>query len=98
MDFVRGTLPLTSEPDSMTGPLSILVAGLASALASGLCLPLGSIVLYFVGQVLGVGTLIAFLFRRRETELTAGLGFALALAAVAVPDLFLLAITQMGVD
>lgn len=81
----------------MTGSVGILVAGFASAAASALWLPLDSALLYFVGQVFGVGTSIAFLLRR-ERPPTAEFGFALAAVAVAAPDLFLLVVSRIGVD
>jgi hypothetical protein len=59
---------------------------------------LDSVILYLVGQILGVGTSIVFLLRRRDRRATADFGFALAAAAVAVPDIFLLVLSQVGVD
>ena len=82
----------------MTWSVRVFFAGLVSAAASALWLPLDSVFFYLVGQVLGVGTSIVFLLRRRERRAAADLGFALAVVAVAVPDMFVLVVSQLGVD
>ena len=82
----------------MTWSVRMFFSGLVSAAASALWLPLDSVFLYFAGQIIAVGTSIVFLLGRRDRQAAADLGFALAATAVAVPDIFLLVLSQVGFD
>jgi hypothetical protein len=66
----------------------ILIGGLVSAAASASWFISLSPVLFFLGQGTGLGTAVLFLLRRPEKQPIAGLGFALAAAAVLVPVLY----------
>ena len=79
-------------------PARVLIGGLAGAAASASWFLWLSPALFIIGQALGLGTSVLFLLRRPERELAAGIGFALAVAAVIGPDVYLFSVSQTCCD
>jgi hypothetical protein len=79
-------------PGERPNPFTILLIGLSS-LAMSMGGVLGATVLWLVGPITGIVTIVLFLRLRPERQPTAGIGFVLGLASIVIPAALWLAWT-----